>query len=246
MLEIRDLVVRYGAAPALRGISLEVRAGEVVALIGPNGAGKSTTLASIAGLVRPAVGSIIFEGHSLGGRPPEAIVRRGISLVPEGRHIFQSLTVGENLWLGATHRRDRHQVEQDVQHLLDAFPILRASSRLPAGRLSGGEQQQLAIARGLLARPRLLLLDEPSLGLAPRVIDLLFDSLARLRDQGVTLLLVEQSAARAVAFADRTYVLRSGEIALSGRREDLLGRTDLVEAYLGDGRASGAALANGS
>src|SRR5213592_5028663 len=192
MLTIDELRVQYGRVPALHGVSLHVERGEVVALVGPNGAGKTTTLAAIFGLVAPAAGSIEFEGRSLVGSTPEQILRRGLALVPEGRHIFGTLTVAENLLLGSTARRDRPAAAADLEKMLELFPVLKSYYSSPAGTLSGGEQQQLATARALLSRPRLLLLDEPSLGLAPVVIDVVFDALAELRDDGVTILLVEQ------------------------------------------------------
>ena len=233
MLKVENLDVRYGSSQAVNGISLEVDEGELVGLIGSNGAGKTTTLSAIFGLVHPAKGSITFEGQSLIGRAPEEIVALGIALVPEGRHIFASLTVAENLRLGGTPRKDRAGFQGDLMRVFELFPILEECYGRSAGKLSGGEQQQLAIARALLSRPRLLLLDEPSLGLAPRVIDLVFDALAELKTQGVTVLLVEQNAARTVAFADRSYLLRRGRVALSGTRDELVGQVDLAYAYLG-------------
>jgi branched-chain amino acid transport system ATP-binding protein len=233
MLRVESLTAHYGRIPALRGITLEVSAGEIVGLVGSNGAGKSTTLAAIMGLLRPTSGSIAFEGESLVGMTPERVVRRGVALVPEGRGIFGTLTVAENLGLGATPRSDRNAVAEDLERTLDRFPILRTYYRSSAASLSGGEQQQLAIARALLSKPRLLLLDEPSLGLAPLVIDLVFEILAELRDSGVTILIVEQNAARAVELADRSYVLRTGAVAVEGDRETLLETTDFAAAYLG-------------
>jgi branched-chain amino acid transport system ATP-binding protein len=232
MLRIDDLVVRYGSVTAVQGISLTVDEGEVVALVGPNGAGKSTTLNAVTGVVRPASGDIRFEGESIVGEVPEALVRRGIAMVPEGRHIFGSLTVAENLQLGATVRDDHDAIDADLKHVFELFPVLERYYETQADRLSGGEQQQLAIARALLSKPRLLLLDEPSLGLAPLMIDLVFEVMERLKADGSTILLVEQAAARAVDFADRSYVLRTGRIALSGTREDLADKADLAEAYL--------------
>ena len=232
LLVVDDLVVRYRGLTALQGISLEVNAGEVVGLIGPNGAGKTSALMAIFGLV-PSSGTISFDGTSLAGLPPEKVVRRGIALVPEGRQVFGTLTVGENLRLGATPRPDRHTLAEDMERVFSLFPVLQRYLGTHAGRLSGGEQQQLAIARALLSKPRLLLLDEPSLGLAPIVIDGVFDILDELRRAGVTILLVEQNAARTVEFADRTYLLRSGTIAASGTRETLVGKIDLAHAYLG-------------
>jgi branched-chain amino acid transport system ATP-binding protein len=233
MLRVDELHVSYGRVPALRGVSLEVGAGEIVGLVGPNGAGKTTTLSAVFGLIRPDSGSILLEGRSLIGQPPERIVRLGLALVPEGRHIFNTLTVSENLQMGATARRDRTAVRHDLTRLLDRFPVLERYYDSPAGRLSGGEQQQLAIVRALLSRPRLLLLDEPSLGLAPVVIDLVFDALAELREEGVTILLVEQNAARTVELADRSYVLRTGQVALAGARDELQDAADFELAYLG-------------
>jgi branched-chain amino acid transport system ATP-binding protein len=233
MLKISDLSARYGRVTALRSISLEVGAGEIVAIVGPNGAGKSTTMAAITGTVTPSGGTIEFEGQSLIGQAPERIVRRGIALVPEGRQIFSSLSVAENLELGTTPRKDRAQAKEDIERELDRFPILRTYYKTSAAKLSGGEQQQLAIARALLSRPRLLLLDEPSLGLAPIMIDRVFETLAQLREDGVTVLLVEQNATRAVALADRSYVLRTGRVALSGPRDELLRTADFAAAYLG-------------
>ena len=233
MLRIADLRVNYGRVPALHGISLHVDAGEVVAMVGPNGAGKTTTLSAIFGLVDVAAGSVAFEGESLVGRTPEQILRRGLALVPEGRHIFGTLTVAENLQLGTTARRDRSAAADDLDRVLARFPALRSYYDRSAGTLSGGEQQQLAIARALLSRPRLLLLDEPSLGLAPVVIDTVFDALEELRNDGVTILVVEQNAARAVEFADRAYILRSGRVAHAGTRDEILRMEDFEEAYLG-------------
>jgi branched-chain amino acid transport system ATP-binding protein len=231
VLRVEELSVRYRGVPAVRDVSLSVDEGEIVSLVGPNGAGKTSTLNAIFGLVRASGGSVEFEGTSLLGLPPERIVRRGLALVPEGRHIFSSLTVAENLRLGAVTRGKPAPGELD--EVLDRFDVLRRLNDAPAGNLSGGEQQQLAIARALLSKPRLLLLDEPSLGLAPLVVDRVFEVLAELRDQGVTVLLVEQNASRAVELADRSYVLRSGSVAASGPRDELLATVDFAEAYLG-------------
>ena len=232
MLSIEGLSVSYGRVNALRGLDLEVRKGEIVGLIGPNGAGKSTTMKAIFGLVAARAGEITFEGASLLGGSPEDIVRRGLSLVPEGRHIFQSLTVAENLMLGRAGGAEADQALLD-QLLDERFPALRRYYSEPAAGLSGGEQQQLAIARALLAKPRLLLLDEPSLGLAPLMVVQVFDVLRELRDQGVTVLLVEQNATQAIALADRTYVLRTGDLVMHGTREELQARNDIQDAYLG-------------
>ncbi len=233
LLAVEGLVVRYGAITALRGISLEVFPGEVVGLIGPNGAGKTSTLMAIFGLTPTAAGEIRFDGQSLAGLPPEKVVRSGIALVPEGRQVFGTLTVAENLKLGLTPRSDRSTVGEEMERIFGLFPVLHRYLQTHAGRLSGGEQQQLAIARALLSKPRLLLLDEPSLGLAPIIIDGVFDVLDELRRSGVTILLVEQNAARTVDFADRTYLLRSGAVAVSGTRAEIAGKIDLAHAYLG-------------
>ncbi|MCP9486010.1 MAG: ATP-binding cassette domain-containing protein [Gaiellaceae bacterium MAG52_C11] len=233
LLAVENLTVHYGNVAAVQGISLEVEESELVGLIGANGAGKSTTLATIAGFLAPASGRVELEGRSLVGDTPERIVRRGVALVPEGRHIFGTLSVAENLQLGTTAIGDRGLIDETVEDVLERFPVLRRYYRSSAAKLSGGEQQQLAIARALLSRPRLLLLDEPSLGLAPLMVDVVFDTLAQLRDSGTTILLVEQNAAATVELADRTYVLRTGRIVTSGTREELLASTDVAEAYLG-------------
>jgi branched-chain amino acid transport system ATP-binding protein len=233
MLKVEHLEVRYGRLAAVRDVSFEVGKGEFVGLIGPNGAGKSSTLAAITGLVSPSAGSVTFDGESLLGCSPEQIVGRGVSLIPEGRQIFGTLTVAENLSLGSTARRDRSTLAEDLERELERFPILRTYFDTPAGRLSGGEQQQLAIARALLGQPRMLLLDEPSLGLAPLMIDAVFEVLTRLRDEGVTIVLVEQNAARTIEVADRCYVLRSGEVALTGSSDEILATADVAAAYLG-------------
>jgi branched-chain amino acid transport system ATP-binding protein len=233
MLRVEELAARYGRVVALHSVSFDVQPGEIVAIVGPNGAGKSTTLAAISGTLTPTSGTITYDGESLVGLSPERIVRRGVALVPEGRQIFASLSVAENLQLGTTAIRDRSRARADLDRVLERFPILRTYYRASAAKLSGGEQQQLAIARALLSRPSLLLLDEPSLGLAPIMIDRVFETLGELRESGVTVLLVEQNATRAVALADRTYVLRTGRVALSGQREELLRTTDFAAVYLG-------------
>jgi len=233
MLEVSDLSVRYGSILALRGISLEVNEGEIVGVIGPNGAGKSTLLMATAAAIPVAEGDIRFEGTTVLKQRPEDVVGRGISLVPEGRHIFQTLTVGENLKLGATIRNDADGVETDRRRVFELFPILKEYLDTPAGKLSGGEQQMLAIGRALLARPRLLMLDEPSLGLAPIVIDRVFETLEQLREGGVTILLVEQHAERTLELADRVYVLRTGNIEISGTAAELAADSQFERAYLG-------------
>jgi branched-chain amino acid transport system ATP-binding protein len=233
VLSVEGLDVSYGPVRALRGVDLRVDAGEIVGVVGPNGAGKSTLLRAIAGAVRASAGSIVFEGRSVAGLSPDAIVRRGISLVPEGRRIFATLTVGENLRVALAPRRDRAAAADDVEHVLELFPVLRAYLRSSAGKLSGGEQQQLAIARALLGRPRLLLVDEPSLGLAPIIVDRVFDLLAELKAAGVTILLVEQNAAQALAIADRMYVLRTGRIEQLAASEELADAIRTGELYFG-------------
>jgi branched-chain amino acid transport system ATP-binding protein len=238
MLRIDELHVRYGRITALHGISLSVEEGEIVAVIGPNGAGKSTMLHSIAGVVPVSSGLIQFGGESIVRRTPEAIVRAGIALVPEGRRIFSRLTVEENLRLGATTRRRGIPPADELERIFELFPILKTYLRSIAGKLSGGEQQQLSIARALLARPRLLLLDEPSLGLAPMVIESIFRSFAELREEGMTILLVEQNALGALEICDRAYVLRNGSISFEGEPQALLRGEALETAYFGFSRPS--------
>lgn len=233
VLEVTDLVVRYGRIDALRGVTLHLSEGEAVAVVGPNGAGKSTLLSTIIGRARIASGDIVLRGASISRLPPERIARLGVGLVPEGRHIFETLTVEENLKLGAMAGgwADRHQ---RVARWMERFPILEQYRNVPAGRLSGGEQQQLAIARAMAADPRLLLLDEPSLGLAPRILDEVFRLLRELHDGGTSILLVEQNASRAIDFANRAYVVRSGRVIVEGSRDELSGaRAQMTSAYLG-------------
>ena len=243
MLEVENLTVSYGAVRALRGITLKVADGEIVAVIGPNGAGKSTLIWTITGTVAPDDGDVRLDGTSLVSLKPEAIARLGISLVPEGRHIFRKLTVGENLQLARTVRRRRAgaSLEDGLRDVFDRFPVLERRLSSPAGQLSGGEAQQLAIARALLMNPQLMLLDEPSFGLGPMVVEEVFAELRRLRDEGVTILLVEQNASKAVELADRTYVLRTGEIEREGTRDELLTETDFASAYFGAEEESDAA-----
>jgi branched-chain amino acid transport system ATP-binding protein len=235
MLALADVHVSYGPVAAVRGCSIAVDQGQYVALVGPNGAGKSTLLNTIAGLYKPRQGSIIFDGEPIEGRRPEQLVDRGIALVPQGRRIFGTLTVAENLEMGGTSRKDRKAFASDLEQVLDDFPVCRRYYRQAADRLSGGEQQQVAIARALLSKPRLLLLDEPSFGLAPLMITQVFETLERLRSQGVTILLVEQAAERAVRAADHSYVMRNGRIVLAGERDEVLGREDMADVYLGSG-----------
>jgi branched-chain amino acid transport system ATP-binding protein len=235
VLVVDDLYVHYGKIRALRGVSIQVNQGETVGVIGPNGAGKSTLLLAIMGVRKPVSGKIVFEGDALTGASPGKVVRKGIGLVPEGRRILSTLTVEENLRLPGSIRKDRDDFKRDFERVLRRFPILERYRRSLAGTLSGGEQQQLAIARALLGRPRLLLLDEPSLGLAPQMVEAVFDELDQLRNEGVTILLVEQNALRTAEFSDRTYVLRSGEIRMSGDRADLEQHAELETAYFGTG-----------
>jgi branched-chain amino acid transport system ATP-binding protein len=231
VLDVRDLVVRYGAVTAVRGLSLDVRRGEIVGLIGPNGAGKSSTLHAIMGLVPPAGGDVLLDGSSIAGLAPEVVARRRVALVPEGRRIFGELTVEENLRLGLAGRANGGG-DEAMARVYELFPVVQEYRRRHAGALSGGQQQQLAIARALVAGPELLLLDEPSLGLAPAVVDLTFDTLARIREDGVTVLLVEQRAQRTVALADRTYVIANGEHRLTMGPGDAGDTERMVAAYL--------------
>ena len=233
MLEVAGLEAGYGATRCLNGVSLEVRESEIVALLGANGAGKTTTLRAVSGLVQPRAGTVTFRGIPLAGRPPAAIVALGVSHVPEGRRILPRLTVQENLELGAYLRRDRAGIRQDLERLTGLFPVLAERRRQLAGTLSGGEQQMLAIARGLMARPRLLLLDEPSLGLAPKFVTAVFETLVRINRAGVTLLLVEQNAYRALRIAHRGYVLEAGRIALADDASRLADNPQVRAAYLG-------------
>jgi branched-chain amino acid transport system ATP-binding protein len=233
LLSVDGLVVKYGPITALNGVSLAVGAGEVVAIVGPNGAGKSSLLAAVAGTVRPAAGRVMFDGQSILGQALERTVRRGIALVPEGRHVLASLSVLENLRLGATIRQDAAAVTREIDGFLTAFPILGERRNEAAGRLSGGEQQMLVIARALLSKPRLLMLDEPSLGLAPKITEQVYELLAKVRQDGVTVLVVEQNAARALGAADRTYVLNGGAIRLAGVAAELSGNPDFEAAYFG-------------
>ena len=233
MLEVDGLEVRYGSVPAVRGLSLRLDEGQIVGLIGPNGAGKSTTLHAIMGLVPTHTGQVLLRGVSIRDRAPEAVVHSGIALVPEGRRIYANLTVAENLRLGFAGRRSREGVEQDVDWVHELFPVVAEFARRQAGTLSGGQQQQLAIARALVARPDVLLLDEPSLGLAPQLVDTVFEALASVRERGVAVLLVEQRAQRTVAFADRTYVLANSELVATLGPKDAGDTERLIAAYMG-------------
>ncbi len=232
LLEVHELHTFYGTIEALKGISLEVEEGEIVTLIGSNGAGKSTTLRSISGLTPPREGSIRFEGLEIGETPPQEIVRLGISQSPEGRKVFQRMTVRENLDLGAYLRRD-NEIEKDVNRVFDLFPRLKERERQKAGTMSGGEQQMLAIGRALMAQPKLLLLDEPSMGLAPILVERIYETVAEINKQGTTILLVEQNANFALEVSNRAYVLETGTVALSDDADKLMDNPDVQKAYLG-------------
>lgn len=233
MLVLENIQARYGAITALRGISINVQEGELVALIGVNGAGKTTTLSTIAGIMRPVQGTITFQGTSLVGRSPEVITRMGLAMVPESRDIFSSLTVEENLRLGAFVRNNNSEYRQDLKDIFGLFPILEERFNQLGGTLSGGEQQQLAIARALMSHPKLLMLDEPSLGLAPTLVDQIFELIATLHKRGVTILLVEQNVVRALDIADRVYLLNTGQVEMSGNPGQLRAQGDIEGIYLG-------------
>ena len=235
MLKLKSLQAGYGRLPVLKGISLHVREGEVVTLIGGNGAGKSTTLRTISGLLRSRKGIIEFAGHDLTRMAPERIVTLGLALVPEGRRVFKTLSVTANLELGAYHRADKGEVRRDLEEMRQRFPLLKARAHQAAGTLSGGEQQILAIGRALMARPRLLMLDEPSMGLAPLMVNQVYQILAELKQTGTTILLVEQNARAALKVADRGYVLETGRIILDGAAAELREDPEVQRAYLGKG-----------
>jgi branched-chain amino acid transport system ATP-binding protein len=235
LLEVDDLSVRYGSLVAVSRVSLRVDEGSIVTVLGANGAGKSSLLGAVAGLVPSAAGRIVFDGRAIANLPAERVVRLGVALVPEGRRVFARLTVSDNLRLGAAARRDGAAVAADRERVLELFPVLRDRLWQAAGTLSGGQQQMLAIGRALMSRPRLLLLDEPSLGLAPIVVEQIFALVGRLREEGVTVLLVEQNAHRALALADDAYVLASGRVEVSGRAADVRASSDVERAYLGAG-----------
>ncbi|MCM1149704.1 MAG: ABC transporter ATP-binding protein [Butyricicoccus sp.] len=231
MLKIKDLKVNYGGIEAVKGISFDVPAGEIVTLIGANGAGKSSTLRSIAGLVKPREGSIEFEGEDICGKDPTAIVTRGITMVPEGRRIFPDLTVLENLRIGAYLRKD--DLTEDLNWVYELFPRLKERSWQAGGTLSGGEQQMLAVGRALMSRPKVIMMDEPSLGLAPLIVKGIFDIIKEINKQGVTVLLIEQNANMALKTANKGYVMETGRITLTGTGEELLANDEVKAAYLG-------------
>ncbi len=233
MLKVENLNVYYGVIQALKGISFYLNQGEVVALIGANGAGKSTTLKTISGIMRPREGSIAFNGEEITSKPAQDIVKLGIVHVPEGRRIFARMTVLENLYMGAFTINDKAQINQDIQEMFERFPRLAERKNQLGGTLSGGEQQMLTIARGLMSRPKLLLLDEPSMGLAPLLVDQIFEIIQTINEQGTSILLVEQNAQMALAVSNRAYVIETGTITIEGDGDDLLKNDSVVRAYLG-------------
>jgi len=238
LLKIRNLRSFYGNLQALKGVSLHIEAGEIVALIGANGAGKSTLLNSISGVISSKRGQILLDGKDITYFPPQRIVKEGISLVPEGRQLFSPLSVMDNLLLGAYQRfsiKKKTQIERDLERVFQIFPILKERRKQVAGTLSGGEQQMLAIARGLMSKPQIRLLDEPSMGLAPKIVQDIFRIILRLRDEGTTIFLVEQNAQKALEIADRGYVIETGRIVFEGKSEELLGNREIIRAYLGRG-----------
>ena len=244
LIELKDVSVRYGEIEALRGVSLSVEAGEVVTLLGGNGAGKSTTLRAISGLTKPASGEILYGGKSLTGLGPEEIVRMGIAHVPEGRRVFPGLTAHENIMLGASNRSgiSKEQIDQEADAMFDLFSDIRPFQHVLGWTLSGGQQQMVAVARGLMAKPKLLLLDEPSLGLAPVIVSKVFDIIKEIRRHGTTVLLVEQNARMGRSVADRGYVLETGRLVVTGKPDELWNNEDVRAAYLG-GHARAAAKA---
>jgi branched-chain amino acid transport system ATP-binding protein len=233
MLKIENLEVAYGNIKAIKGISLEVNQGEIVTLIGSNGAGKSTTLRAISGILKPRTGSITFNGERIDGVEGHEIVAKGICQSPEGRRIFPKMSVDENLDLGAFLRNDKQEIANDRQRVLELFPKLQERIDQKAGTMSGGEQQMLAVGRALMGSPKLLLLDEPSMGLAPVLVEMIFETIERINKQGTTILLVEQNALAALNVADRAYVLESGSIKMSGNAKDLISNDEVTKAYLG-------------
>ncbi len=239
VVQVDNIHVHYGRLAAVRGVSLFVDPGEIVCVVGPNGAGKTTTLLTIAGVLAPSQGSVHLYGKPTIGLPPEAVARLGLSMVPEGRHVFPTLTVEENLHVGTYARSDKATVAKEVARIYEEFPVLAGRRKMPASKLSGGEQQQLVIGRALLTGAELLLVDEPSLGLAPMMVERVYDILRDLREKrGLTLLIVEESTERAVDVADRIYVLRRGLVELSGTSKDLADGTELQQAYFGFGEGS--------
>ena len=233
MLEVKDLVVSYGAIKALKGISFEVNQGEIITLIGSNGAGKTTTLHSLSNLIRKVSGSIVFEGTDITNLSADKIVEMGLIQVPEGRRVFANMSVKENLEMGAYLRKDKTQIKKDMEECYQLFPRLKERLSQMAGTLSGGEQQMLAMARALMSKPKLLLLDEPSMGLAPILVDEIFDIIRKISSNGTTILLVEQNAFKALSIANRAYILETGSIAKTGNASDLAKDDSVIKAYLG-------------
>ena len=233
MLEVKDLVVSYGAIKALKGISFEVNQGEIITLIGSNGAGKTTTLHSLSNLIRKVSGSIVFEGTDITNLSADKIVAMGLIQVPEGRRVFANMSVKENLEMGAYLRKDKTQIKKDMEECYQLFPRLKERLSQMAGTLSGGEQQMLAMARALMSKPKLLLLDEPSMGLAPILVDEIFDIIKKISSTGTTILLVEQNAFKALSIANRAYILETGSIAKTGNASDLAKDDSVIKAYLG-------------
>ncbi len=240
ILEVTDLHVQYGRLVALRGISLSIEEGGIASIVGPNGAGKSTTLNAVSCVLTPVAGDIRFDGTSLAGKSPEQVAAMGITQVPEGRHIFTTMTVDENLQVGSALRKDKAEIARDYERVLETFPILGQRRRQSAGKLSGGEQQMLAIGRALMSQPKLIMIDEPSLGLAPKIVDRVYEVLLELRaSRGLTLLIVEQSSDRALRAADEIHVIRNGQLQLSGATADLKDGVKVQQAYFGFNEASG-------
>lgn len=234
MLTLENVFVNYGAIKALTGVSLHVEKGEVVTLIGANGAGKSTTLRTITGLLEPEQGRVVYEGEDISGKPTHKLVAQGISMSPEGRGVFANLTVRENLQMGAYLQKNKSQIASDMERAFQMFPRLKEREWQNAGTLSGGEQQMLAMGRAMMSRPRLLLLDEPSLGLAPLVVHTIFEAIEEIRSEGTTILLVEQNAHAALKHSDRAYVLETGQIVMEGPSSELAADPRIKEAYLGE------------
>ncbi|MBE6538862.1 MAG: ABC transporter ATP-binding protein [Ruminococcaceae bacterium] len=233
LLEVKNLEVYYGVINALKGISFEVNEGEIVTLIGANGAGKTTTMQSIMGFIHPKAGEVVYDGHTITGQPTHKIMRMGLTQVPEGRRVFSELNVYENLIMGAYTNKDRAQVKRDLEEIYTLFPRLEERKTQMAGMLSGGEQQMLAMGRALMSHPKLLMLDEPSMGLAPILVSQVFDMIKHLNDTGTTILLVEQNAEKALAIADRAYVMETGSITLTGTGKELAQSEEIRKAYLG-------------
>lgn len=233
MLEVKDLVVSYGAIKALRGISFDVDAGEIISLIGSNGAGKTTTLHSVSNLIKKVRGSITFDGVDITSLPADKIVQMGLIQVPEGRRVFANMSVKENLEMGAYLRRDKENIKKDMEWCYELFPRLKERLSQLSGTLSGGEQQMLAMARALMSKPKLLLLDEPSMGLAPILVDEIFDIITKISSSGTTILLVEQNAYKALSIANRAYILETGQITKTGKASDLITDKAVISAYLG-------------